>query len=169
MNNVRPHKFMLPNFQPPVAGDDQDRKLLSDVESVGWYVVGIHEDKSGPQYCFSVGLYFTFGHPEILVMGLPHPVAHKIINLAAGHIASGRFFRPRESTDVLAEGLSCSFVSVALAHYEEYLGYGIWFYRKLEQPFPVLQLVWPDKQGHLPWDSGYDDRLKKLQRLLDVA
>ena len=160
---------MLADFQIPVAEDDSDRKLVSDVNSVGWHVVGIHEDESGPAYCFSVGLYYTFNHPEIVVMGLPHSVAHKLINLAAGYIASGRVFRPHDRTDDLAESFTCSFVSVAVEHYKEYLGYGLWFYRTLKQPFPAVQLVWPDKQGRFPWESNYNERFFRLQRLLDVA
>ena len=159
---------MLSDFQPPVAADEHDRRLLTDVESVGWHVLQIMGDESGPAYCFSVELYYTFGHPEILVLGLSHPVAHKIINLAAGLIASGRVFRPRELTDDVAEGFACSFVPVSVVHYEQYLGYGVWFYRKLRQPFPALQLVWPDKLGRFPWESDYDERFYKLQRLLDV-
>ena len=160
---------MLPDFQPPVAADEHDRKLLSDIERVGWHVLKIMGDESGPEYCFSVGLYYTFGHPEILVMGLSHPVAHRFINLAAAHIATGRVFRAQERTDDLAEGFECSFVPVSVAHYERYLGYGIWFYRQLKQPFPVLQLVWPDKQGRFPWESDYDERFQKLQPLLGVV
>jgi hypothetical protein len=39
----------------------------------------------------------------------------------------------------------------------------------LKQPFPAMQLVWPDEQGRFPWESGYDERFFKLQRLLDTA
>jgi len=158
---------MLPDFQPPDPTDEHDRKLLSDVKTVGWHVLKILGDETFPEYCFSVGLYYTFGHPEILVMGLPLSTGHQFINLAAGHIASGRAFQPRERTDELAEGFACSFIPVLVDHYEQYLGYAIWFYRKLKQPFPALQLVWPDKQGRLPWDVGYDKQFYKLQRLLD--
>ena len=160
---------MLSDFQPPVAADDNDRKLLSDVETVGWHVVKIMGDESGPAYCFSVGLYYTFGHPEILIMGLSHPVAHEFINLAATQIASGKVFQASERTDDLAEGFPCTFIPVPVAHYEEYLGYAIWFYRKVKQPFPTLQLVWPDKQGRFPWERDYDKKFDKMQRLLDEA
>ena len=160
---------MLLDFQMPVAVDEHDRKLLSDVMSYGWHVPYILEDESGPGYAFSVGLYLKFGHPEILVMGLPQPVAHKFINLVAGHVASGRVFRPRESTEDLAQGFACSFIPILVDHYQEYLGYDLWFYRSLKQPFPALQLVWPDKQGRLPWESGYDETFYRAQRLLDVA
>jgi hypothetical protein len=160
---------MLPDFQLPVAADEHDRKLLSDIERFGWHVLKIMGDETGPEYCFSVGLYYTFGHPEILVMGLSHSVGHQFINLAAGHIANGRVFRPGERTDDLAQGFASTFVPVSINHYQEYLGYAIWFYRQLKQPFPVLQLVWPDKQGRFPRESDYDERFFKLQRLLDVG
>ena len=165
---VKEDEPMIPDFHPPVAADEHDQKLLSDVEKVGWHVLKILGDESGPEYCFSVGLYYTFGHPEILVMGLPQQVAHELINLAATHIAGGKVFRPGDRSSGLLEGFTCSFVPISVARYPEYLGYGVWFYRNLKQPFPALQLVWPDKQGHFPWDSGYNEKFCKLQHLLDA-
>jgi hypothetical protein len=94
---------MLADFQMPVAEDEHDRKLLSDVTQYGWHVPHILADDSGPGYSFSVGLYLKFGHPQILVMGLSQPVAHQLINLAASHISSGKAFRPRERTNDLAQ------------------------------------------------------------------
>lgn len=160
---------MLPDFQMPVAEDDHDAKLLSDVARYGWHVPHILEDDTGPGYSFSVGLYLKFGHPEILVMGLSQPVAHQLVNLAGACIAKGRVFRPRERAEDLVQGFACSFIPIALEHYQNYLGYDIWFYRSLKRPFPALQLVWPDKRGRFPWDSDYDERFFRLQRLLDVA
>jgi hypothetical protein len=31
-----------------------------------------------------------------------------------------------------------------------HLGYALWFYCGMG--FPVLQVVWPDRSGHFPWD-----------------
>ena len=160
---------MLADFQMPVAEDDSDRKLLSDIAQYGWHVLHIFADESGPCFSFSVGFYLKFGHPEILVMGLPQPVAHELINLIGSHLAEGRVFRPRERFDGLAEGFACSFVSIAVEHYRNYLGYGVWFYRSLKQPFPALQLVWPDKQGWFPWENDYDQKFFGMQKLLDVV
>jgi len=47
-----------------------------------------------------------------------------------------------------------------------HLGYASWFYQSLKQPFPALQLVWPDKQNRLPWEPGYDQRFSKKQPML---
>lgn len=160
---------MLSGFQLPTASDEPDRKLLSDVQQYGWHVLKILGDETGPEYCFSVGLYYSFGHPEILVMGLPTQAGHQLINLAATQIADGKVFKPAERVNGLLEGFSCSFITIDISHYQEYLGYGIWFYRQLKQPFPAIQLVWPDKQGRLPWESSYDEKFFKLQRLLDKS
>ncbi len=160
---------MLPDFQLPVAEDDSDRKLLSDVAQHGWHVPHVLADESGPSFTFSVGFYLKFGHPEILVMGLSQPVAHKLINLIGCHLMAGRVFRPRERIEDLADGFACSVIPIAIEHYQEYLGYCIWFYRSLEQPFPALQLIWPDKQGRFPWEGNYDQSFFRFQKLLDVA
>lgn len=156
----------LPDFQPPLADDDHDRKLLSDVESVGWHVLCINGDASGPAYCFSVGLYYTFKHPEILVIGLEHPVANKLINLAGGYISQGKIYDPELLEDDLLEGFSCAFIPISIENYQKYFGYAIWFYRQLKQPFPAIQLVWPDKQGRFPWERGYNEQFSTLQPLL---
>ena len=60
----------LPDFQLRVAEDDNDRKLLADIERLGWHVIHIFEDESGPGFSFSVGFYYTFQQPEVLIMGL---------------------------------------------------------------------------------------------------
>lgn len=75
---------MLTDFQMPLAKDDSDRKLLSDVAQYGWHVLHIFSDESAPCFSLSVGFYLKFGHPEILVMGPPQPVAHELINLIGG-------------------------------------------------------------------------------------
>ena len=59
-----------PKADPPVAEDEHDRKLLADVEQFGWHMVGIEQDNEGPAFVYSVGLYQTFRHCEILVVGL---------------------------------------------------------------------------------------------------
>jgi hypothetical protein len=158
---------MLADFEMPVAEDDHDRKLLADVAECGWHVPHIFADETGPCFSFSVGFYLKFGHPEILVMGLPQPTAHQMINLIAGHFMTGRTFRANERTDLLAQGFACSFVPIDVSHYRDYLGYGMWFYRSLKRPFPAFQLVWPDKRGVFPWEVGYDERFFKLQKLLN--
>jgi hypothetical protein len=65
---------------PPKPTDEGDRKLLENVEKYGWHVVLITGDKDTPGCAFSVGLYHTFKHPEIVIFGLPKDRMHAFIN-----------------------------------------------------------------------------------------
>src|SRR5947209_6853734 len=108
---------------PPAARDDQDRKLLADIEQFGWHVICIEQDDEGPGFAYSIGLYGTFGHPEILVIGLDPQVMFGMVNgVGEGIWAGKRFEHLDESGDVL-DGFNVAFRRVEPRHYKEYLGY----------------------------------------------
>lgn len=159
----------LPGFKLREAEDDHDRKLLSDIERFGWHVVHINEDAEGPGFSFSVGFYYTFQQPEILIMGLKQDVAHDLLKIAYVQISGGKAFRPFERNSDFTQDYECALAPIEIEHYREYLGYATWFYRSLPNPFPALQFIWPDKQGRFPWEQGYDDRFFKLQKPLYAA
>ena len=74
----------------PQPEDDHDRKVLGDIERVGWTIIGIKEEEALPGYCFSVGMYHTLGHPEILLMGLRAEIAAHLINDIGDAVRAGR-------------------------------------------------------------------------------
>ena len=149
----------------PVPEDDGDRKLLSDIQHVGWHVVVIEEDEEGPGYAFSVGLFHSFDHPEMLLFGLDTTV--RLINIIAAQAAVGESFRSGESSDNIIDKFPVSFLTVPANQYRDYLGYALWFYESFD--FPVLQCVWPDRSGLFPWEQGYDTRFLQLQPILGIA
>jgi hypothetical protein len=149
------------------AEDDYDRKLLADVESHGWHLVGIGDDPDGPGYVFSVGIYHTLGQPEVCIFGLSNSsVMGHIINGVGALMKSGKHFEDwYESPDVL-EGYSCMFRRVDPKLYREYFGYALWFYEG--ENFPMLQCVWPDQDHRYPWDSQFDAQMVASQPVLAV-
>lgn len=153
----------------PAPEDDHDRAILGDIRRVGWSVIQINpddENDTGPVYSFSVGLYHTHGHPEVILLGLPHEVAGPIINDIGAAVAGGRRVEPGQAYDDFAS-VPLAFVAVDPAHYREYVGYALWLYGG--PGFPMLQCVWPLKSGHFPWDRGYDERGATVQPLLGRA
>jgi len=148
----------------PIAKDDSDRRLLADVKRVGWHIVGIHEDTEGPAYAFSVGLYHTFEHPEIIIFGLPHETAGRMINIIGRQVQSGTRIKANDVSNDVAEGFPVAFKMVPKDFYRQYIGYALWFYRSID--FPVLQCVWPDKAGRFAWQDGYDHRFDQIQPIL---
>ena len=61
------------------AGDAQMR---SDIETYGWHVIKVLEDDEGPGFAFTIGLFKRFGHPELIVFGLPLDTMHEMLNAA---------------------------------------------------------------------------------------
>ncbi len=147
------------------AEDESDRKLISDVQRVGWHVVGIaaDADEEVPDYAFSVGLFHSFDHPEIAIYGLSHDTAMQLINIMGEAIANGSRFSHGDTTDDVAEGVTLAFINFDAAHYHSELGYARWFYRG--NAFPALQCVWPNKNGQFPWDASRLDSMKAIQPL----
>src|SRR5688572_21748827 len=112
----------------PAPEDDRDRKLLADITRVGWAVIGIDADQDGPEYAFSVGLFHSFDHPEIIVMGLRHPVSAALINDVGQAVQKGERFVPRRLYWAIADRYPLAFVEMSRDRYREYLGYAGWFY-----------------------------------------
>ncbi len=154
----------MSDHQLPTPQDDRDRKLLADIEEVGWSVLAIWESKNNPGFAYSLGIYYTLDHPEIIIMGLPPKVAHALINTIGDTVRAGQTFEPGQKYDDIADGFPVAFVAMDQKYYREYLGYGRWFYHGSN--FPVLQCVWPDKEGIFPWEPGYDSRYFDVQRVL---
>jgi hypothetical protein len=149
---------------PAVTEEERDRKLISDIEEIGWHVLGIPEDADGPAFAFSVGLFKTFGHAEILMLGLDLDVMHTAINLIGEELRQGRRFSSGESASGFLEGYDVQFRNVDPDYYPAYLGYARWYYQG--DDFPVLQCLWPDREGRFPADPGFTDSLRPLQPVL---
>lgn len=58
----------------------------------------------------------------------------------------------------------CCCREVAEKWFEPFLGYAIWFYGGLR--FPVLQIIWPDKEQRYPWQPQFSSAWRRAQPLL---
>ncbi|KAI9025425.1 hypothetical protein DFJ74DRAFT_704925 [Hyaloraphidium curvatum] len=127
---------------PREAEDGRDAKLLADVASHGFHVVHVEpNDELGiPRFSFTVGLYHTFGHPELLIRAAEMEVGQAVLTLLAESAKStGEAAVPG---GMLLEA-ECGLVEFPGEMYGDYLGYAGWFYGGWE--FPVLELRWQEK------------------------
>ncbi len=148
----------------PKPNNDQDRTLISDVERHGWHVIKVPELENSPGWVFSIGLHHSFGHPEVVVFGLPDEMAHQMINSLGDDIREGAKFEPDTLVTGVLEDYSCSIKTVDPYWYPPFLGYATWFYQGLD--FPVVQCLWPDREGNLPNEAAFDTNLIPFQPLL---
>lgn len=108
--------------------DDYDRKLLADVESHRWHLVGIEDDPDGPAYVFSVGIFHTLGQPEVCIFGSSSTkTMGQIINGIGDLMKSGQTFEDWHVSGDVLDGYSCMFRRVDPALFREYFGYALWF------------------------------------------
>jgi hypothetical protein len=156
---------LLKPFELRKAEDEHDAKLLGDVAEHGWHIVQIQQETDAPPFAFTVGLYYQFLQPEVLIMGLDLVMSAQILNDIGEAMRTGKELSAGRYSDFI-DAFDIELAPIDLAFYEEYLGYGLWFYRCLPKPYPVMQCIWPDKQGLFPTETGYDTRFRQLQRLL---
>ncbi len=149
---------------PPKPTDEGDRKLLENVEKYGWHVVLITGDKNTPGWAFSVGLYHTFKHPEIVIFGLPKDRMHAFINCIGNDVRGGKVYRSGVGDTELLPGYTTMFEAVEKIWYGPVLGWATWFYDG--DDFPALQCIWPDKNNRFPWDEDFEPLLAADQPFL---
>ena len=150
--------------------DEADKKLLADVERYGWHCLhirGLVGESTLPYWSFSIGLFQTWQHPELVVFGLEQEQAHAVLGHLVDRIKTGeRFSSGQDYSDIL-DGYLCRFIVVDPRWYSDFFGYAQWFYETADG-FPALQLLLPDKEGRYPWDDGYAIT-KGMQPILSEA
>lgn len=155
---------MLGDFKWPDVEDEADERIIRNVREHGCHILEIPD--ADPPFAFSIGLFLNYGHPEVIIFGLESADFGAVINDIRDRAAAGRGFAAGDVCDDILEDGQVAFAEVPLLLYDQYLGTAIWFYYKCRRPFPCLQIVWPDREGRFPWQTGYDIRLKPYQPLL---
>jgi hypothetical protein len=143
-----------------------DQKFLSQIESCGWNVTTVFktEGETGPEWAFSTGLFHSYRHPEVAIFGLDLDIMHAIVNNIGDEVKKGNKFEPgTEYQDILAR-CGCRFRPVQPRRHKDYFGWAIWFYE--DDPFPMLQCFWPDKEGKYPWEAGCSEFVVSAQPFL---
>jgi hypothetical protein len=126
--------------------------LVGRVARRGWSVESVPPEGRRPAYAYTVGLWHSFSHAEVSVFGRDEAEMARWLERVAGEVEAGRMLHPdRQADDVL--GSHEVFPRPALASWHRHLfGPALAFYRG--QPVPMLQLVWADRAGVLPWEPG---------------
>jgi hypothetical protein len=144
--------------------DPIESKLRADIQRYGWHVLNVLPEGTHSPHSYSVGLFATFHHPEIVVVGLPGDRAHRCINNLADEIRDGAVFEPGSRYGHVINGYDVTFVRVAGELYSEKFGRAIDYYGSI--PFPMIQMVWPDRNNAFPWEPSCESGIRDLQPVL---
>jgi hypothetical protein len=137
-----------------------------NIEKYGLQVMGINETDYLPSFSYSIGLYESYQHPEIICFGLPTDLAHTTINDVANLIKDGEtIVLNQEYGDQIFKESRAQFLQVDAKNIEDYFGAALNYYQ--HENFSALQLVWADRNNKLPWEDGFEERFIYDQPLLD--
>ena len=124
------------------------RDLQRVIDRFGWAVLHGGGEPGDPRYSHTVGLT-ALGHPEVIVMGLPFEAGEKYLNLVGEAVRAGARFAPGVTTTALTDASSP--VVFLQVDDDPRTSVAAQLYDRVE----VLQLVWPDSTGKLPWEEGH--------------
>jgi len=166
---------------PRIAGfrwltpqDSLDEQIYREILADGCSILSFRGTQTAPEFTYSVGLYLNFLHPELLLMGLHPDTAAAIIARLRDEAAGGLTTEAGSvRTDLFEDGRPVRFIPVPSERYLDYLGRNCSFYLSIFRPtmpspdfrFPVLQGVWPDRQGRFPDEPGCDPRFVAIHQL----
>jgi Domain of unknown function (DUF4262) len=148
------------------ADADRDANVRRDVAEFGCHVSVLTDPRGEPVCAFTIGLVTTYGHPEIVVFGLPPEVAVGLLEALEEDLEDGTRFATDRRYDNLLRGYACMFRPVHpdnVGMFEAAVRY------HGGRDFPILQVFWPDRQGRFPWEAGVRDGFRQLQPVLADA
>ena len=144
---------------PPYTDD----ALIADVEQHKWVVLKITPEHAA-EYAYSVGLQKSFGHPELVVVGLDDETMQELINDIGDAIESGKTFRDGDVSSDFLEGYDVTFRAVPASLHATRFAWAERYYGA--SGYSLLQVVYPDRNRHWPWDAGVAADFKAGQPVL---
>lgn len=154
----------LPDFTIPHRD-----KIEWMIETNGWALESVAADYTceppSAGYCYTVGVAQRWECADIVVFGLT-PVASKgLLELVLEHVANGAHIpRGVPLSGLLDNELRCFFADVDTAVHGGKFATAQSWYRSTD--FSMMQLLWPDRQGWLPFESGFDANLSLAQPVI---
>jgi len=151
----------LPDFHIPHA-----EKIEWMVETHGWAMepVAANHNVEPPLagYVYTIGYPEAFGFPEVVVFGLTPSAARGLFDMIADMLRGGTEIPLGVELVGFFDGeLRCVFAPIAADVVSELLTTAVAWRRGA--PFDAVQLLWPDRNGFLPTEGGFDRRVVLAQ------
>lgn len=154
----------LPDFHIPHA-----EKIEWMIETEGWALEPVTPDADTdpptPAYAYTIGLPALVDFPELAVFGLTPVAARGLLGLVVDARRGGTEIPIGvELVGLLDNELRCAFAPIDTDRFGEFFRTAGAWYRG--QPFSMVQLVYPDRNGFMPYEAGFDQRLRYAQPLV---
>lgn len=115
------------------------QQVRDGIAEHGWLCVHIMAERGEAPYSFTVGLFQTYSHPELIIFGLASEVAHATLSRAVENIQQGQILG-QGSCSGLIDGVNCETRWVPIGQYQRYVALCRQYYAG--DRFPLLEIVW---------------------------
>jgi hypothetical protein len=144
-------------------------KIEFMIETSGWALEAVLPDADSlpptPGYAYTIGLTADVGFAEVAVFGLTPVAAKGLLELVADACRGGTEIPLGvELVGLLDNDLRCVFAPIDLRTWGGYFEAATDWYRS--EPFEVVQLMYPDRNGCLPYEVGYEQRMALAQPVI---
>jgi hypothetical protein len=151
----------LPNFHIPHA-----EKIEWMIDEHGWAMEPVAADRScdPPRagFVYTIGYPERFGFSDVVVFGLQPVAARGLFDMIAALLDGGTEIPLGvELTGLFDNDLRTFFAPVDVVEHGALFATGV-AWRK-GAAFPLAQLLWPDRNGFLPYEAGFDQRMRHAQ------
>lgn len=128
-------------------------KVDDNIKKYGYHVTFVFAD-STPSFCYSTGIYKTFGIPEIFISSLPQNLSHGLVESYVNKFKNTDSIPVDKRIDDLTDRFPIYLIDVSTDKLTGYVLSSFRFYKN--EDFKYVQLVYPDTEGHFPNDEGYE-------------
>ena len=135
--------------------DDADQKIIDDIKEFGMHITQISEGGGFPGFTYTIGLYESYNHPEVIIVGLKKDLCHILFNNMNYEIKKGKEYLAGQFYDGILDDFPCYFGTASPANREFPTGYASWYYQRKD--FPLLQCVAPTIKGIFPWEDNFPE------------
>lgn len=141
------------------------KKTKLNIDKFGLQVIMVNSTSYSPSFAYSIGLWKTYNHPEIICFGLPNDLGHAIINDVAEIIKRGARIQTGEDYTDIFKDSRATFLQVDKRNVEDYFGVASEHY--MGEQFEAIQLIWTDTNNKFPWEENFEEKFLHTQPLLD--
>lgn len=145
------------------------KKIMDDrqaaIDKFKFAVQNVLGDASTPSFSYTIGLTESFNHPELILIGLHPQVAHSILNRAGTMIREGNRFSDMSRINTIIENYPVAFRNVPSPTKQAWARGDATRY---PDGFELLQMFYPDTEGHFPWEKGANLTFHTLQSSLEL-
>ena len=147
-------------------------KLEWMIETAGWALEPVaanaEHDPPTPAYAYSIGLPTAVAYPDVAIFGLSPVASNGLVTLVADACRGGTEIPLGvELLGLLDNNLRCLFAPIRLDIWGPYFPAANDWYQG--EPFEMVQLLYPDRNGFMPYEARYKQRLRFAQPIIGTV